>query len=162
MVFCSKCGTQAPEGSAYCPKCGAQLTTAPAAVASAGKKAQWELGGILILVGGILATLGSLWVIPMMVFFGAGFPGFGGGMMGGFGGMLGGSGGLIAGMMLAGAAVGLIGGVLAVYVWTRMKMGNVKNLGAFAIVLGAVMLMTTHFLSGILVLIGGILSYTSQ
>lgn len=168
MAFCPKCGAEVPEGSSYCPKCGASITLAVAA-----KKSYVDIGSVLILVGGILAIVFSFWPLTMMAFFFPGIPRFMGGMMGG---MMGGYWGqwsgwtgwpalgyFFTGMIVFAVAVGLVGGLLAIYSWSRIRKGEVKGSSLLAIVVGGILLLTMiNFLSGLLILAGGILCYTSE
>ncbi len=64
------------------------------------------------------------------------------------------------GFMFIGAIVTIVLGIIAIYAYTRVKNGKVQNGGLIAIVVGTIMVVSTHWLAGILTLVGGILCYT--
>lgn len=64
--------------------------------------------------------------------------------------------------MVVGAIVTIILGIIAIYAYTRVKSGRAQNGGLIAIIVGVTMLASTHWLMGILTLVGGILCYTSR
>jgi len=66
------------------------------------------------------------------------------------------------GFMAVGALVTIVLGIIAVYAYTRVKSGRVQNGGLIAIIVGIIMLLSTHWIMGILTLVGGILCYTSR
>ena len=68
---------------------------------------------------------------------------------------------LTFGFMVVGALVTIVLGIIAVYAYTRVKSGRVQNGGLIAIIVGVIMLLSSHWLMGILTLVGGILCYTS-
>lgn len=60
MAFCSKCGTNVPDGTAFCPKCGtAQGSAAPAAAPTSGAQS----GGLDSNIAGALAYL---WLVAIL------------------------------------------------------------------------------------------------
>jgi len=66
----------------------------------------------------------------------------------------------VYGFMVIGAIATIVLGIIAIYAYTRVKNGKVQNGGLIAIVVGIIMLVSTHWLAGILTLVGGILCYT--
>jgi uncharacterized membrane protein len=68
---------------------------------------------------------------------------------------------MMFGLMVIGAIASIILGVVAIYAYTRVKTGKVQNGGLIAIIVGIIMMASTHWLVGILTLVGGILCYTS-
>jgi len=62
-MFCSKCGTENPEGAKFCSKCGATLGTKDAPVRTAGKSPETSNGlapniaGLLCYVGGWISGI---------------------------------------------------------------------------------------------------------
>jgi len=60
------------------------------------------------------------------------------------------------------AAVGVLLGIIAIYAYTRVRVGQIKTGGTIATILGVIMLVTMGWLSGIITLVGGILCYTSK
>ncbi len=162
MAFCMKCGKKLPKGTEFCPKCGAQI----GAVAKIEERDHSDTGGILMLVGGILAIVFSIFPLAFMSMWG----GMMGGMMGGMGrwSEMGGGWnmpmafGWIRGFMIAGAIISIVLGIVAFYAYKRVKGGEVKSGGTIAIIIGVIMLLTMNWLPGIITLIGGILCYTSK
>jgi len=67
----------------------------------------------------------------------------------------------IPGFMIVGAIIALVLGIVAIYAYTRVKGGKVKSGGQAAIMVGIVMLFSTHWLVGVITLVGGILCYVS-
>jgi len=65
-------------------------------------------------------------------------------------------------LMVVGALVTVVLGIIAIYAYTRVKSGRVQNGGLIAIIVGIIMLVSNHWLMGILTLVGGILCYASQ
>jgi len=68
---------------------------------------------------------------------------------------------LMFGFMVIGAIASIILGVVAIYAYTRVKTGKVQNGGLIAIIVGIIIMASTHWLVGILTLVGVILCYTS-
>ena len=68
---------------------------------------------------------------------------------------------LMFGFMVIGAVASIILGVVAIYAYTRVKTGKVQNGGLIAIIVGIIIMASTHWLVGILTLVGVILCYTS-
>jgi hypothetical protein len=67
---------------------------------------------------------------------------------------------LIFGFVMLGAVVSVVLGIIAIYGYTRVKSGKIQNGGLIAIIAGIVMLASTHWVMGIITLVGGILCYT--
>jgi predicted nucleic acid-binding Zn ribbon protein len=162
MAFCIKCGKEIPEGAEFCPNCGTQIASAEKL-----EKSDYSgIGGTLILIGGILAIIFSFFSI-----IGATFMSYWGGMMGGWSGMphmMGrwgmpmAFGGWILGLWAMGAIISIILGILAIYAYRKIRVGEIRSGGTIAIVLGIIMLVTMNWLAGFITLIGGILCYTSK
>jgi len=124
------------------------------------------LGSLLILIGGILAIISSLSRLIFTFFLrrvmlrgvetSAAMDRWGRGLMASH--MARG----ILGFAFIGAIITIIVGIVAVYSYTKVKGGSVKNGGLIAIIVAIMMLVTTHWIAGILTLIGGILCYTSE
>ena len=167
MPFCMKCGEELPEGAEFCPKCG----TRAAGVSKPEKKDYSNIGGTLIMVGGVLnIVLPLLSVTFALLFWGTMirrfveipeiwirwgaeplvsrlFPeAFR----------------LAMGLAIAGAVVSIVLGILAIYSYKRVKGGDIKNGGLIAIILGVIMIATASWLPGVITLLGGILCYTSK
>jgi len=121
-----------------------------------------NIGRILILVGGILAIVASAARVvfmfvaralrppiarPMVLPSGQSAPAVVGVARWGYG------------LMVIGAIVTIVLGIIAIYAYTRVKNGKVQDGGLIAIVVGIIMVVATHWLAGILTLIGGILCY---
>jgi len=68
----------------------------------------------------------------------------------------------ILGFMIIGTIVIIILGIIAIYAYTRVKGGKVENGGLIAIIVGAIMLVSMHWIPGIITLIGGVLCYKSK
>jgi hypothetical protein len=124
-----------------------------------------HVGSILILVGGILAIVASTIRVVFTLFVGRALWGRIAGPM--VLQRLGQSAPTVAGMarwvygfMVIGAIATVVLGIIAIYAYTRVKNGKVQNGGLIAIVVGIIMLVSTHWLAGILTLVGGILCYT--
>jgi len=124
------------------------------------KKDYSGIGGLLILIGGILAVISSVfrlalafflrriileWIvlgrIDLIVPYMARW---------------------ILGFMIIGTIVIIILGIIAIYAYTRVKGGKVENGGLIAIIVGAIMLVSMHWIPGIITLIGGVLCYKSK
>ncbi|MCW3974662.1 MAG: zinc ribbon domain-containing protein [Candidatus Bathyarchaeota archaeon] len=161
MAFCIKCGKEIPEGAEFCPNCGTQI----ASTEKSEKNEYLGIGGTLILIGGILAIIFSFFSI-----IGATYMSYWGGMMGGWSRMphMMGRWGMpmIFGDWILGLAIGaiisIILGILAIYVYGKIRAGEVRSGGTIAIVIGIIMLVTMNWLPGFVTLIGGILCYTSK
>jgi len=68
----------------------------------------------------------------------------------------------IMGLVLVGAVISVVLGILTVYAFMRVRKGDVKIGGTIGIVAGVILLVTGGALSGIIAIIGGILCYTSK
>jgi len=164
-----KCGEKVPEDAEFCPKCGGQIT----GLTEAKKQDYSGIGGTLVLIGGILAIIFSIFPLTFMLLWR--------GMMWGWMDMphmwdkWGGDGwqqwgmpwmtgawGFVMGFMIIGAIISIVMGIVAIYAYKRVRDGEIKNGGIIAIILGVIMLVTSNWLPGILILIGGILCYTSK
>jgi hypothetical protein len=64
------------------------------------------------------------------------------------------------GFMVIGAIVTIVLGIITIYAYTLIKNEKVQNGGLIAIIVAIIMLVSTHWLAGILTLVGGILCYT--
>jgi len=156
LVFCEKCGAELPEGAGFCAKCGAQV----GALTKPEKQDYTGIGGILMLVGGLLAIVSSLLRLAYMplirgilseVALTSRVPFFALGMWD-----------LIMGFVLVGAVISAVFGILTVYAFVRVRKGDAKVGGTIGIVAGVILLVTGGAISGIIVIIGGILCYTSK
>jgi hypothetical protein len=160
MAFCAKCGAKIPEGAGFCPQCGTQVGV----LGKPEKQDYSQVGGTLVLVGGILGVVSSvlpLAIIPLVS-----------GMMRGWMQIfrMWGMQGVpfwpvlewVGWFTVARAAVGVVLGIIAIYAYTRIRAGQIKTGGTIATILGAIMLLTMGWLSGIITLVGGILCYTSK
>lgn len=160
MPFCVKCGEKISEDAEFCTKCGTRVGSV-----AAEKKDYSGTGGTLTLIGGILAIVFA--ILPLV------FISMLGGMMGGWMSEMGGWGGMNGGwnmpfygwirvFTMIGAIVSIVLGIIAILAWQRVKVGEVKNGGIIAIIVGVLMLFTMSWLPGIITLVGGILCYTSK
>jgi hypothetical protein len=68
---------------------------------------------------------------------------------------------LIVGFMIIGSIVSVVLGVIAIYAYARVKSGKVRSGAIIAIIVGIVMLVTTHWLTGAITLAGGVICYLS-
>jgi hypothetical protein len=160
MAFCAKCGAEIPEGAGFCPKCGTQV-----GVLSKPEKQDYSgIGGALMLVGGILAVVSSIFPLAFVPLWS--------GMMKGWMEMFGmwSTRGMpfwpvldwVIWFIVARAAISVVLGIVAIYAYTRVRAGEIKTGGTIATILGVIMLVTMGWLSGIITLVGGILCYTSK
>lgn len=154
MPFCAKCGEELPEGAEFCPKCGARVS----ALIKAERKDYSGAGSALILIGGVLAIILSLFFLTVMPFWGA---------MMRMHGMWGGwpfpwAARFAITFMAVGALVSIILGAVAIYAYKKVRDGEPKGGGLMAIVTAVIMLVTMSWLPGILTLIGGVLCYASE
>jgi len=62
--------------------------------------------------------------------------------------------------ILSGVMMSVLG-VVALYAYNRIRQGDLRTGGIIAIIVGVIMLATTHWLPGILTLVGGVLCYIS-
>jgi len=69
---------------------------------------------------------------------------------------------LATGLVIAGAVISIVLGILAIYSYNRVKSGDLKNGGLIATILGVLMIATASWLPGVITLLGGILCYTSK
>lgn len=153
MRFCAKCGEELPEGAEFCPKCGARV----AALVKAERKDYSGAGGVLILIGGVLAIAFSIFFLTFTPFWR---------MMMGMRGIWGGWpfpwARFAVTFMAVRALVSIILGAVAIYAYNKARKGEFKGGGLIAIVTAVIMLITMSWLPGILTLIGGILCYASE
>ena len=68
---------------------------------------------------------------------------------------------LILGFMIIGSIVSIVLGIVAIYAYTRVKGGKARSGAMIAIVVGIIMLVTTHWLTGVITLAGGVICYVS-
>ncbi len=121
------------------------------------------LGGILVLIGGILAVIFSVsrmafgFLMRRMMMGSIRTP-----MMWGWFFLQPHVGRGIRGFMIIGVIVSLVLGIIAIYAYTRVKRGKVKNGGLIAIVVGIMMLLSTNWIAGVMTLVGGIICYVSK
>ena len=162
MTFCIKCGKEIPKGAEYCPNCGEQISTS----VESEKSDYTGIGSVLILIGGIIAIISSIFstlALTFMSFWTGTIDGWTRmpHMMGRWG-MPMVFGGWITNFMVIGAIISIILGVIAIYACRKVRGGEVKNGGTLAIILGIIMLITMNWFAGLITLIGGILCYTSK
>jgi len=167
MPFCMNCGEKLAEGAESCPKCGTQVP----AVSKPEKKDYSNIGGTLIMVGGVLnIVLPLLSLTFALLFWGTMIRRFveipeiwirwGGERW--ISGVIPEAFRLAMGLVIAGAVISIVLGILAIYAYNRVKGGDFKNGGLIAIILGVIMIATASWLPGIITLLGGILCYTSK
>ena len=156
MGYCLKCGSELPEGAVFCPKCGANVTPTQAVKLAA----KTSTGRNLILAGGVIAVIASLWALIMSTFWTSmidtmmlymmlyGFPieffSF------------------IRYFLFFGAIISLVAGILAIYEASIMRKSFTKNSSIIAIIAGGVLLISGNLLAAILVILGGFLAYSSR
>jgi hypothetical protein len=126
-----------------------------------------HVGSILILIGGILAIVSSAARVAFILFVGRALRAWIARPMvwqrvGQNAPITAPAARLPFGFMAVGALVTIVLGIIAVYAYTRVKSGRVQNGGLIAIIVGIIMLLSTHWIMGILTLVGGILCYTSR
>jgi hypothetical protein len=126
-----------------------------------------NLGGTLVLLGGILAIVFSVLRLAFTVFLGRiildwierpimlGRWGWGRGIIPNIARWT-------LGFMTIGAIASIILGIIAIYAYTRVKGGKVRNGGLIAIVVGIIMLVSIHWIVGVITLVGGILCHVSK
>lgn len=68
---------------------------------------------------------------------------------------------LILGFMIIGSTVSIVLGIVAIYAYTRVKGGKARSGAIIAIIVGIIMLVTTHWLTGVITLAGGVICYVS-
>ena len=167
MLFCIKCGEKLPEGAEFCPKCGTQV----AGVSKPEKKDYSNIGGTLIMVGGILnIVLPLLSLTFALLFWGTMIRRFveipeiwiRWGEERWISGLIPEAFRLATGLLIAGAVISIVLGILAIYSYNRVKSGDLKNGGLIATILGVLMIATASWLPGVITLLGGILCYTSK
>lgn len=152
-----KCGKEIPEGAQFCPNCGTQV----GAVAKAEKHDYSAIGSTLVLIGGILALIFSVFPLALAGMWRSWIERFPGMMpwMAMDGRWIG---QWILGFMVAGAIISIVLGIGAIYAYKKVSAGDVRNGGIIAIVLSVIMLVTGNWLPGIITLIGGLLCYASK
>lgn len=158
MAFCPQCGAGIAEGARYCSACGSSLAgsglpPAPAGPAPQAARRDTGLAELLILVGAVLSL-----VVPVLlaaVFFGLGatfwfvpFASMPGAVMG-----------LIA---VAFLVLGLVWMLLALFARSLIRQGDLEKGGVVAVVVGVLMILTGGLVSGLLVVVGGILAWTAR
>lgn len=137
LPFCSKCGKELPEGSAFCPSCGTSVTAVPTTKPRPKRTAELLLG----ILGGIFGLLG------------AGFALFVGGLGGVFG-MAGAKQIVTLGWLaIVASIIGLVGAGL---VTSRTKLAG--GLMLFAAILGLISISFGYLFATILLGIAGILA----
>ncbi|WP_455364237.1 hypothetical protein [[Eubacterium] cellulosolvens] len=126
-----------------------------------------KIGGTLILIGGILALIFPIFPLTLSLLMrkilGELFEEVGSWVLG------------IRGLswvphlalsillfIMIGAIVTIICGALAIYAYTWVKRGKMKEGGLAAIMVGVVMVVTLHWIPGIVTIIGGALCYMSE
>jgi hypothetical protein len=123
-------------------------------------------GGILIFIGGILALAFPIfpisWIFLSHAMVGEWFEILGryvasGGITG-----VPQMGAFIVMFILVSSVVTIILGALAMVAYTYVRSGSVKEGGRAALVVGVAMIATSHFVPGILTMIGGVLCYSSK
>ena len=161
MPFCSKCGAEVPVGAAFCPKCGTQVVELP----KPEKKNYTGVGSILVLAGGILCMISSILSVVVMPFIrgilttalsrvttNSGFPFLPVAILN-----------WIMGFILIRAVLVVVLGIVVIYAYIRLRTGDLKTGGTIAIVAGVLLFVSSGgFISGLLVLVGGIFCYTSK
>jgi len=167
MPFCMNCGEKLAEGAESCPKCGTQVP----AVFKPEKKDYSNIGGTLIMVGGVLnIVLPLLSLTFALLFWGTMIRRFveipeiwiRWGAEPWVSRLFPEAFRLAMGLAIAGAVISIVLGILAIYSYNRVKGGDIKNGGLIAIILGVVMIATASWLPGVITLLGGILCYTSK
>ena len=162
MTYCVKCGELLPEGAQFCPKCGTSVLGS----LTAERKDYSGVGGALILIGGILAVVLSIISLVSTLFLRRAIEQIGRLDIWSRLGMEGLSIPLvtrwIVGLITIEAIVAIVLGIVAFYAYTRVKAGEFKSGGLVAIIAAVIMLATTHWIPGIVTLVGGILCYTSE
>ncbi len=153
VSYCHKCGTQVSEGANYCPHCGTTIETI--AYLKAMPRGYSGIGAILVLIGGIIALLSGLAQLAASSFWISN--GFRHSMMetiwffGRFWG----------GLLFIGSIFTLAGGIAAILLWSSMRTGRAETYGVLAIAIGVILILTMNFFSSIIIVLGGILHYTS-
>ena len=61
-MFCSKCGTENPDGAKFCSKCGAELGVSVTPSGTAPSKTTWRptTAGILSIIAGAMGIIGGI------------------------------------------------------------------------------------------------------
>lgn len=154
MPYCHRCGTEVAEGTNYCPHCGAAIGAV--AYPEAVPRKYSGIGATLVLIGGIIALISELahlataafWISDGFMHSMMEMPWFLGRFWGG--------------LLFIGSLFAFGGGIAAIFLWYAMRRGRVEIYGALAIALGMMLILAMNFLSGIIVVVGGILHYTSM
>jgi len=138
MPFYMNCGEKLPEGAESCPKCGTQV----AAGSKPEKKDYSDIGGTLIMVGGVLKiVLPFLSLTFALLFWGTMIRRFvqipeiwirwGAELW--ISGVISEAFRLAMGLVIAGAVISIVLGILTIYVYNKVKGGDIKNGGVIAI-----------------------------
>jgi hypothetical protein len=162
MGYCHVCGFEFPEGSVFCPKCGTRLvsTEGPAPntaqtsnISSTMGSGNLSLGRKMILAGGIIAMIFSIWLLILSAFWTTAIQI-----------MLLQMTGLPMSFlsytlyfMFIGSFIGIATGLFSIYVASAMRKRSSKNSGLAAILTGVVMLFSGNAPSAALVVVGGLL-----
>ena len=167
MPYCIKCGEKHPEGAESCPRCGTQVAGVP----KPEKKDYSNIGGTLIMVGGVLnIVLPLLSLTFALLFWGTMIRRFveipeiwiRWGAEPWISRLIPEAFRLAMGLAIAGALISIVLGILAIYSYNRVKGGDIKNGGIIATILGVLMIATANWMPGVITLLGGILCYTSK
>lgn len=124
------------------------------------------LGGILVLIGGVLAMIFSVARLAITFFLRRIMLQWTGNPMmairwGRIGALMPHMARWILGFMIIGAIVSVVLGIIAIYAYTRVKGGKARSGGLIAIVVGIIMLVSTHWVVGVITLVGGVICYLS-
>jgi hypothetical protein len=124
------------------------------------------LGSILVLVGGVLAVIFSLLRLGTAFFLRRIMTEWIGNPLmparfGRFASLMPHMARWVLGFMIIGSIVSVVLGIIAIYAYTRVKGGKTKSGGLIAIIVGIIMLVGTHWLVGVITLVGGVICYAS-
>ena len=164
MGYCHKCGFDLPEGSEFCPKCGTKLIIKESPAPNAAKASPTPttigsgnapLGRKLILAGGIIAMIFSIWLLILSAFWTTAIQ---------F--MLVQMTGLplsflsyMLYFMFIGSFIGIATGLFSIYMASVMRQRTSKSSSLAVILTGVVMLFSGNVLSAALVIAGGLLCH---
>ena len=162
MGYCHVCGFEFPEGSLFCPKCGTRLVLTersspetaqinPAPIAE--RPGNPSLGRKLILGGGIIAMIFSIWILILSAFWTTGIQYM---LLQMFGlpiSFL----SYTLFFMFIGSFIGIATGLFSVYLASVMRKRFSKSGGLAAVLTGVVMLFSGNAVSAALVVIGGLI-----
>ena len=124
------------------------------------------LGSILVLVGGVLAVVFSLLRLGIAFFLRRIMLGWIGNPLmsarfGRFASLMPHMARWMLGFMIIGSIVSVVLGIIAIYAYSRAKGGKVRSGAIIAIVVGIIMLVSIHWLVGVITLVGGVICYLS-